>query len=269
MNMHRESFAPDEIVIPARLRTTLDGDAVQGLADSIGKIGLRHPITVRWDKDGDEDVIVLVAGRHRLEACKRLGIQLIECTVFPGTETEARLWEIAENLHRAHLTVQERAEHIAEWVRLTAEKSSAQVAPVKSRRADGRGGPVGEGINAAVRDLGIDRTEAQRAIKIANLEPEVKETVRGTPIADNQSALLRVAKETSATAQLAAVRRENDLEEARKANRRTDAVVKDRRIEVVKEWLAGRLDVNEMHELGGMLAGICDPLSRALMREAA
>jgi hypothetical protein len=55
---------------------------------------------------------------------------------------------------------------LAAMVRLT-DVSSAQVAPVKSRRTDGRGGPVGDGINAAVRDLGIDRTEAQRACKIA------------------------------------------------------------------------------------------------------
>ena len=68
--------------------------------------------------------------------------------------------------------MQERAEHIAEWVRLTGEKQSlAQVAPMKSRRSDGRGGSVGQGINAAVRDLGIDRTEAQRAVKIGALAP--------------------------------------------------------------------------------------------------
>lgn len=35
------------------------------------------------------------------------------------------------------------------------------------------------------------------------------------------------------------------------------------------EWLARRLDVTEMHDLGEMLAGLCDPLSKALMREAA
>jgi hypothetical protein len=42
--------------------------------------------------------------------------------VFDGDETEARRAEISENLHRAELTVQERADHIAEWVRLTEEK---------------------------------------------------------------------------------------------------------------------------------------------------
>jgi len=67
-------------------------------------------------------------------------------------------WSRSKNLHRGELTTLERAEHIAEWVRITGEKQSlAQLAPVISRRADGRGGSVGVGINAAVRDLGIDR----------------------------------------------------------------------------------------------------------------
>jgi ParB family chromosome partitioning protein len=56
--------------------------------------------------------------------------------------------------------VQERAEHISEWVRLT-DSHAAQVAPhCKPGQKPG-------GINAAVRELGIDRSEAQRACKIA------------------------------------------------------------------------------------------------------
>lgn len=53
---------------------------------------------------------------------------------------------------------QDRAEHIAEWVRLTEGKNKgASCADIQR----GRGQPQG-GINAAVRELGIDRTEAQR-----------------------------------------------------------------------------------------------------------
>jgi hypothetical protein len=86
------------------------------------------------------------------------------------------LWEISGNLHRADLTVTERSEHIAEWVKLTEDKQ-AQLAPVSERgRVEGRGNKGG--INAAVRDLGIDRTEAQRAVKIASLTPEAKEADR-------------------------------------------------------------------------------------------
>jgi hypothetical protein len=78
-------------------------------------------------------------------------------------------------LHRADLTVQERSEHITEWVALTDEKVKAQVAPLDRPHDRGR---ANQGINAAVRDLGIDRTEAQRAVKIASLTPEAKEADR-------------------------------------------------------------------------------------------
>lgn len=71
---------------------------------------------------------------------------------------------------RAELTVQERADQIAEWVRLTEEKNIGATCADIQR---GRGQPKG-GINAAVRDLGIDRTEAQRAVKIASITPEAR-----------------------------------------------------------------------------------------------
>jgi ParB family chromosome partitioning protein len=77
-----------------------------------------------------------------------------------ATDIEARKAEIAENLHRAELTVQERADHIAEWVRLT--EVSAQVAPKP------QGGRPESGVRAAARELGVERTEAHRAVKIAS-----------------------------------------------------------------------------------------------------
>jgi hypothetical protein len=44
-----------------------------------------------------------------LEACRRLGHQFVQCVLFESSEIDAWMWEIAENLHRADLTVQERA----------------------------------------------------------------------------------------------------------------------------------------------------------------
>ncbi len=189
---HRlERIEPELIEVSERLRP-LNDESVAALVESIQRIGLQTPIAVRWrdDEDGGQTP-VLVAGRHRREAALRLGLDFVDCVVFDD-EIEARLWEIAENLHRAELTALQRSEHIAEWVRLTV--SSAQVAPVKSRRADGRGGVVGEGINAATRELHIDRTEAQRAVKIDGLSPEAKRAAREAGLEDNQRALLQAAK---------------------------------------------------------------------------
>ncbi len=74
-------------------------------------------------------------------------------------DTARRTGQSERKVQRADLTVMERAEHIAEWVRLTEAKSKAQVAP-----SGHTGGRPDKGINAAVRDLHIDRTEAQRAV---------------------------------------------------------------------------------------------------------
>ena len=75
-----------------------------------------------------------------------------------------RLWKIAENLHRAELNAQERADHIAEWVRLTEEKQKNDAAQVAPHR---KAGQQPGGINAAVRELGIDHTIFTRPCEAA------------------------------------------------------------------------------------------------------
>ncbi len=147
----------------------------------------------------------------------------IPAIICDGDEAQQRLWEIAENLHRAELTVQERANHIAEWVRLTGDASGATCATKPGAGQGSKGG-----IRAAVRELGIDRTEAQRSVKIASVPDEVKKAAREAGIDDNQAALLRVASETSAERQLARIRDEQQKAEAHKANREAYRVDQDR-----------------------------------------
>jgi ParB/RepB/Spo0J family partition protein len=59
----------DEIYVPARLRAALDPEKVDTLAESILELGQQTPISVRHDGKR----YVLVAGLHRMEACKALG----------------------------------------------------------------------------------------------------------------------------------------------------------------------------------------------------
>lgn len=77
------------------------------------------------------------------------------------------MWEISENLHRAELTVVQRSEQVSRWAEL-ADRISAQV-----EQKIGRGRPE-SGVAKAARDLNLDRTEVQRAVKIAALTPEAK-----------------------------------------------------------------------------------------------
>src|ERR1035437_8335436 len=87
-------------IVIADGRRDLNAETVRTLADSSEKLGLRHPITVRRRNGG----YILVAGRHRVEAYKMLGLDNIPASIATTSDDDARLWEIAENLHRAELT---------------------------------------------------------------------------------------------------------------------------------------------------------------------
>jgi hypothetical protein len=184
---------PADIIVGDRLRA-LDRESVERLKESISRIGLKTPISVRSSVQG----WTLVAGRHRLAACIELGIKQIAVVVETSSELDARLWEIAENLHRAELTALERAEHVSQWIKLRGERRAGascdqadekldQVGPV-SELIPARGGRGREGgVRAAARELGISRAGALRAVqRVDRISPAVREVLREIPeIADN------------------------------------------------------------------------------------
>lgn len=235
----RQFFREDvaNIYIPPG-RRPVDAGAVTRLVASMGRIGLLTPIVVR-DVDGEvtmadgevvESAYHLVAGRHRLEAAKELGWGEIECELVDASDRRARMVEIAENLHRADLTELERAEQTAEWLRLAQEDEAeqeneklGQLAQVSAAKG-GRGNQGG--ISAASRDLGIERTQARRAVKIDKLTPEAKAEARSLNLDNNQGALLRAAGQSKED-QIRALREEA----AKRADRISDVTASERRVE--------------------------------------
>lgn len=199
-------------------RRPVNEETVVRLMESIRRIGLRTPLSVRlvdgFDA-GDGEIVdgqpVLVTGAHRLEAVRRLGWERVECFVLSDeTEAQARMWEIAENLHRAELTELERSEHVAEWIAIAeqaaaeaeaARQKDGRVAGKKSCQSDTKRGRPKSGVNQASRELIIPgktdearRLNAHRAVKVASLTPEAKEAAREVGLDDNRSALLAAAK---------------------------------------------------------------------------
>jgi hypothetical protein len=92
-------------------RRPIQRDSLEPLMKSMTEIGLQHPITVRLGNDLVNEYgevysgFVLVAGRHRLEAARQLGWSKIAChNVGEWTATQARKWEISENLHRTNMS---------------------------------------------------------------------------------------------------------------------------------------------------------------------
>lgn len=96
------------IHVGERMRSIGD-DQVNSLMNSISEVGLLNPITV-YGIDGG---FGLVAGAHRLEACKRLGLVEIPAQVVTMNDLDRQIAECDENLCATNLTPSERAEFTA------------------------------------------------------------------------------------------------------------------------------------------------------------
>jgi ParB/RepB/Spo0J family partition protein len=192
-----------DIAMPKKWRS-IQQDKVDALAASMNQIGLRTPISVRNSKKG----IQLVAGRHRLEAAKKLGWKRIDAIVMPDDYLDRRIWHNAENLDRADLTALERAEAVAQRAKDVAEKAA--------QRAH-RGGrqPHDKGISKAAKALGTSRENVSRSKKIAAISPEAKEAAVKARLADNEAALLKVAREPAP----AQVRKVHELAKPKRASK--------------------------------------------------
>jgi ParB-like chromosome segregation protein Spo0J len=189
----------DAIQFPAKARPT-NATAVVELSRSIRAIGLQSAPTV-IERDG---VYILVAGRHRLEALRVLGIESVLVRVVDFTDIEARLWAISENLHRVELTVTQRAEQVAQYADLSNQKREAE--HEVSRQVDAKVGRPESGNRAAARDLGLTEHEVRRAQTIAALPERTKEAARSLGYDDNQAALLAASKAPTPEEQIGVLR---------------------------------------------------------------
>jgi site-specific DNA-methyltransferase (adenine-specific) len=187
-----QMIAIDKVRIGDRKRK-LDQTRVAQLAESIGEVGLLNPITVR--KDG-----YLVAGRHRLEACRKLGYIHIQATLLDGSALHAELAEIDENLIRNDLTVLEQGEHLRRRDEILTEmgaraESGAQPGNANAAKNEGdKLSPSFRTTAAIAAEVGLSERDAQRRKQAANLPEPVRDALRDTPTADNQSELLKLSR---------------------------------------------------------------------------
>lgn len=182
--------AIDDIRVSERRRPA-DPAKVAALAGSIHRLGLLQPVVV-------SDDLRLIAGLHRLEACRLLGWRTLEARVLPVEGAAAELAEIDENLMRAELTVLEQAEHLARRNELLEELDQRAQAGWNGNQYQKVGGDnvtppkTTAGIAA---EMGFDERSAQRRLQIAReIAPDVKAAVTGTALADNLTGLLALAR---------------------------------------------------------------------------
>jgi ParB family transcriptional regulator, chromosome partitioning protein len=172
-------------------RRPVKGEKVKELQESIRTNGLLNPITV-------DQELNLVAGLHRLTACKLLGLETVECHIVNYENSDqARLAEIDENLIRNELEPLERSElwlerdQILERMGVRAKvgdnqytvKAGEMVSPPLKRTAE------------LAKEVGYSERTFQHGKQIAKcIHPEVKAIIKGSPIAESPTALLKIAR---------------------------------------------------------------------------
>ncbi len=177
------------IQVPDGRRSLRD---VEKLVDSIKEVGLLNPITVTPDH-------TLIAGYHRLEACRKLGWEEIPVLIVELDGLKAELAEIDENLVRSELTVLERGESLSRC------KEIYEALHPMSKRGGDRGNQHTGGKKRQSEVISFSQDSAQktgvtaRTIQqevqiVTKLTPESKDAVRSTPIADSKTDLLKLAR---------------------------------------------------------------------------
>ncbi len=166
-----------EIEVGRRLRS-YDGEKVAALMESIQELGLRTPISVAR---GGETDYRLVAGLHRLEACRRLGWDQIDVMLVDGLgEIDQQIWEIDENLVRAELSEGERSEHLLRRKQLfedkrTQERQAGRHSDVKPQHE------IGFAKETAER-TGLTKRHVNRSIRRAErIADDVRDAIRLSP----------------------------------------------------------------------------------------
>ncbi len=165
------------------------------LCQSISEIGLLNPVTIT-----DENI--LIAGRNRVEACRKLGWIEIPVGVVSLDVVDCQIAEIDENLIRDELTVLDRSEQLARRKQLYEAKHPE----TKSGRAqaDGMNRKLGHNVaelisatftsDTAAKTSVTPRTIRQEVQIAEAIQEDVKEQIRQTPIADSKTELLKLAR---------------------------------------------------------------------------
>ncbi|MEB3335856.1 MAG: ParB N-terminal domain-containing protein [Leptolyngbyaceae bacterium] len=224
-----------------RNRRALKDEKIAELMESIRANGLLNPITIDQDFN-------LIAGLHRLTASRLLGLTEIECRVITCENTDdSRLAEIDENLIRSELDALERSElwlerdQILERMGLRAKPGDNQYLHQNLQLGGGEMiSPPAKTTLELAKEAGYTERTFQQGKQIAkNIVPEVKETIRGTPIAKSTTALLKVARAGSQERQQAeqaeqAARTQSEPEEiAQQARLAAEARAKQRELQLV------------------------------------
>lgn len=176
-------------------RRPINDRKVEQLKKSIELNGLLNPITVDHNFN-------LIAGLHRLTACKLLGFTEIECNIVSyDSDERARLAEIDENLIRNELEPLERGKLVLERENILVKLGMRAKAGDNqyTLKASVNGGeiisPPPKTTQQLAKQAGYSERSWQHDKQIArDIAPKIQKIIQKTPIADKKTTLLNIAR---------------------------------------------------------------------------
>ena len=195
MNMRAKGMTLAEVdpaaVIVSGRRRLIDEAWAEAIAATIAERGQDTPIKLRRAEDGE---LHLIAGAHRLEACKLASVK-VRAEIVSCSEVEGRLLELDENLIRRELSPFDRAIFLAERKELY-ERLHPQI---KHGAQGGRGGRKNETVifsfsKSTAEKIGIGERAIRRAVKInSGLSARSRTKIAGTWLAEKEGQLYALA----------------------------------------------------------------------------
>jgi ParB family transcriptional regulator, chromosome partitioning protein len=182
---------PVELVDIADRIRIVNQDKARGIAASMTDAGQTTPIEVRRTKGGRYK---LVTGAHRVYACGLLG-RPVQAVLFEGSDDDAELREVDENLYRADLTAAEQTLFIDKRVKLYRyaggelrkgrdARKSANLADYESPRF----------YSDLSKKFGIARRTAERCVRRSrNISRALWEKIAESRLDDSASTLDRIS----------------------------------------------------------------------------
>lgn len=176
-------------------RRPINDKKVEQLKKSIQLNGLLNPITV-------DPNFKLIAGLHRLTACKLLGFKEIECNiVIYDSDENARLAEIDENLIRNELEPLERGKLVLEREKILvqlgmrAKAGDNQYTLKTPENGSEMISPPPKTTQELAKQAGYSERSWQHDKQIArDIAPKIQKIIQKTPIADKKTTLLNIAR---------------------------------------------------------------------------
>lgn len=182
------------IIVGKRLRA-VDADYVQLLAASMAETGQHTPIQV--GPANAEGQYPLIAGAHRAAAAEAAGLDTLQAIVFSGSELQAKMLEVDENLLRRELSEMDRAVFLAErkaiYEALFPETGHGKAPKGKEEENFHFPGRASFAADTA-RKLGVSDRQVRTYLMRARIEPELRAQLAGTRWADHGATLDALAK---------------------------------------------------------------------------